>query len=63
MTSEILFNKFVEIVNSQTKFNVNGEINAIPIITYHNINENETVSTSEELFAKEMKYYMIMVLQ
>lgn len=56
MISEILFNKFVEIVNSQTKFNVNGKINAIPIITYHNINENETVSTSEELFAKEIKY-------
>jgi peptidoglycan/xylan/chitin deacetylase (PgdA/CDA1 family) len=54
--SEILFNKFVEIVNSQTKFNVNGQINAIPIITYHNVNEDETVSTSEELFAREMKY-------
>jgi hypothetical protein len=54
--SEILFDKFVEIVNSQANFNLNGEINAIPLITYHNINENETISTSEELFAKEMKY-------
>jgi hypothetical protein len=56
MISEILFDKFVKIVDSQTKFNINGEINAIPLITYHNINEDENISTSEELFAKEMKY-------
>jgi biotin operon repressor len=56
MIYEILFDKFVEIVNSQTKFNINGEINAIPLITYHDINEDEDKSTSEELFAKEMKY-------
>jgi hypothetical protein len=54
--SEILFDKFVEIVNNQTKFNLNGKINAIPLITYHEINKDTTVSTSEELFAREMKY-------
>ena len=26
------------------------------MITYHEINKDTTVSTSEELFAKEMKY-------
>jgi peptidoglycan/xylan/chitin deacetylase (PgdA/CDA1 family) len=56
MISKILFDKFVEIVNSQTKFNINGEINVIPLITYHGISDNDSVSTSEELFAKEMKY-------
>jgi len=56
MISEILFDKFVEIVNNQTKFNTNGKINAIPLITYHEINKDSSISTSEELFAKEMKY-------
>lgn len=28
---------FVEAVNKQTLYNDNGEINAIPIVAYHNI--------------------------
>jgi peptidoglycan/xylan/chitin deacetylase (PgdA/CDA1 family) len=56
MITEILFDKFVEIVNNQTKFNLNGKINAIPLITYHEISNESNTSTSEELFTREMKY-------
>lgn len=52
-----LFEKFVEIVESQREFNHYGEINAIPIIGYHEISrEKSSVSTSPELFEQEMKY-------
>ena len=32
-----MFQIFLQIVNSQTRYNSNGKINAIPIIVYHNI--------------------------
>ncbi len=35
--SQALFDKFVQVVNDKTYFNKNGEINAIPIIGYHEI--------------------------
>ena len=41
-----IFSRFVELVESQTNFNKNGTINAIPIIGYHDI----------DLFDAEMKY-------
>ncbi len=52
-----IFQKFVELVNSQINFNKNGIINAIPIIGYHDIDNNKTItSTDVDLFNSEMKY-------
>ena len=51
-----LFEKFAKIVDSQTKFNKNGEINAIPIIGYHAISRGNIDFTPPELFDLEMKY-------
>jgi peptidoglycan/xylan/chitin deacetylase (PgdA/CDA1 family) len=58
---------FIEVVNSQTQFNGNGTINAIPIIVYHNVDhENNSPNISPDwldsstidvnLFDSEMKY-------
>jgi len=54
--SQALFDKFVQVVNDQSYFNINGEINAIPIIGYHEIEIDDSVSTSPELFELEMEY-------
>lgn len=51
-----LFEKFAQIVNSQTKYNKNGEINAIPIVGYHAISRGNVDFTHPELFDLEMKY-------
>jgi peptidoglycan/xylan/chitin deacetylase (PgdA/CDA1 family) len=54
--SSILFEKFAEVVNSQTEFNKQGEINAIPIIGYHEISTDDEIDTSPDLFELEMEY-------
>lgn len=51
-----LFEKFAQIVNSQTKYNKNEEINAIPIVGYHAISRGNVDFTHPELFDLEMKY-------
>ncbi len=52
-----IFDKFMELVNSQFTFNKNGIIDAIPIIGYHDIDNNKTItSTDVNLFDAEMKY-------
>jgi hypothetical protein len=52
-----IFEKFVELVNSQTNYNKDGRINAIPIIGYHDIDNNKTItSTNVNLFDAEMQY-------
>ena len=53
-----IFQKFVQEVNSQDRYNKgNGTINAVPIIGYHDIiNNNTRDSTDANLFAQEMKY-------
>jgi hypothetical protein len=52
-----IFEKFVELVESQTNYNKDGKINAIPIIGYHDIDNNKTItSTGVSLFDAEMKY-------
>jgi hypothetical protein len=52
-----IFSRFVELVDSQTNYNKNGIINAIPIIGYHDIDNNKTItSTNVNLFNAEMKY-------
>ena len=52
------FKRFVDVVNSQDKYNEGGLINAIPIIIYHRIGETNLVdyNTEIKLFKKEMKY-------
>jgi len=56
------FQKFVQRMNSQIPYNTNGKINAIPIITYHNLTNslqdyNKMASTiTVALFAQQMKY-------
>ncbi|MGA7368981.1 MAG: polysaccharide deacetylase family protein, partial [Nitrososphaeraceae archaeon] len=61
-TSQML-QKFIEIVNSQDKYNTNGRIGAIPIIVYHTIvnfpdllDSTRPVDVTVDLFEKEMKY-------
>jgi hypothetical protein len=49
---------FASMVNNQTSYNKNGPINAIPLITYHNVGleTNAPYSTYVSLFDQEMKY-------
>ena len=48
---------FVQLVNSQSNYNKDGKINAIPIIGYHNIEDDKAItSTGVSLFDTEMKY-------
>jgi hypothetical protein len=55
--STAIFNAFVQVVNSQSKHNADGIIKAIPLIAYHNIdNDRARSSTDIGLFASEMKY-------
>ncbi|TLX89120.1 MAG: polysaccharide deacetylase family protein [Thaumarchaeota archaeon] len=53
-----LLNNFIKIVNSQNKYNKNGNIQAIPIIIYHRAGDKQGVdyNTDLKLFEKEMKY-------
>ncbi len=52
-----MLEKFIEVVNSQTTYNENGKINAIPIVKYHKIdNSGEDYSTGPDLFSDEMRY-------
>lgn len=44
-------------MNKQTHYNTEGFVDAIPIIEYHNIdNQNTPYSTNISLFDAEMKY-------
>jgi len=57
--STAIFNDFIQVVNSQSRYNNNtgGIINAIPLVAYHNIDNNMArSSTNIGLFATEMKY-------
>jgi peptidoglycan/xylan/chitin deacetylase (PgdA/CDA1 family) len=47
---------FIKILERQTEFNKDGEINAIPIVSYHRLDTNKDFDTSPELFEQEMKY-------
>lgn len=52
-----LYDRFIEVVNSQFDYNKNGTIKAIPIIIYHRAgDQNIDYSTNLDLFNKEMKY-------
>ena len=53
----LIFSKFVNDVNSQTRYNTNDTINAIPIMAYHAIdNSRRPFSTDIGLFETEMRY-------
>jgi len=51
-----LYLEFVRVINSQIKFNEPGNINAIPIVGYHEVTKDDDVGTSPELFYLEMQY-------
>jgi len=58
-----MFEKFIEHVNSQDKYNTDGRIVAIPILVYHTIvtypeltNSKRPVDTTVNLFEEEMRY-------
>lgn len=57
---EALFDKFVEVVNSQSDYNRKGSIEAIPIIIYHRAGDTDpqavNYNTGLELLEKEMRY-------
>lgn len=52
-----MLERFIKVVNSQSKYNVHNEFNAVPIIIWHKIdNTSEEYSTSISLFEAEMRY-------
>ena len=58
-----MFDQFVQEVNSQDKYNADGRLNSIPIITYHNFTTSPIAeysrneyNTDVNLFSREMKY-------
>jgi peptidoglycan/xylan/chitin deacetylase (PgdA/CDA1 family) len=57
-----MFQRFIQQVNSQIPYNNNGKINAIPIITYHQLTynmqeySNAATTITVPLFDQEMKY-------
>jgi peptidoglycan/xylan/chitin deacetylase (PgdA/CDA1 family) len=53
-----MFYDFVKIVNSQNNYNHGGKINAIPLITFHNValTNNHPYYTNAGMFDKFMKY-------
>jgi peptidoglycan/xylan/chitin deacetylase (PgdA/CDA1 family) len=53
---EAVLENFIEILERQTEFNKDGEINAIPIVTYHRLDTNKDFDTPTELFEQEMEY-------
>ena len=58
--SEML-NKFIEVVNSQSIYNTGNTIDAIPIVTWHRIDNSAegdpgAYATTIDLFEKEIKY-------
>jgi len=53
-----LLNRFIQVVNTQSEYNLDGTIRAIPIIIYHRADDNEAgdYNTHIKLFEEEMKY-------
>ena len=52
-----MLERFIEVVNSQSKYNTHNEFNAVPILIWHKIdNTLEEYSTSIDLFEAEMRY-------
>jgi peptidoglycan/xylan/chitin deacetylase (PgdA/CDA1 family) len=53
-----IFSDFVKIVNSQSKYNNGTTINAVPLVTFHNVRpvNNTPYTTNVGVFAELMKY-------
>ena len=52
-----MLQRFIKVVNSQSKYNTHNEFNAVPILIWHKIdNTLEEYSTSIGLFEAEMRY-------
>jgi peptidoglycan/xylan/chitin deacetylase (PgdA/CDA1 family) len=52
-----MFEQFIEIVKSQTKYNTENSIGAIPILIYHSVDyTGDDYSINPNLFEKEMEY-------
>jgi peptidoglycan/xylan/chitin deacetylase (PgdA/CDA1 family) len=53
-----IFSDFVKIVNSQNKYNNGGTINAVPLVTFHNValTTNKPYYTNAGIFDQLMKY-------
>jgi peptidoglycan/xylan/chitin deacetylase (PgdA/CDA1 family) len=53
-----MFSDFVKTVNSQNSYNQGGKINAVPLITFHNValTTNKPYYTNAGIFDKFMKY-------
>jgi len=53
-----IFADFIKVVNSQSKYNKGGIINAIPLITFHDVDlaANQPYITNVSLFDQLMKY-------
>jgi peptidoglycan/xylan/chitin deacetylase (PgdA/CDA1 family) len=53
-----IFSDFVKIVNSQVKYNNGGTINAVPLVTFHNVLPlgSKPYSTNVAIFDQLMKY-------
>ena len=56
-SDEDMLKRFVEVVESQSEYNTNGKIKALPVLVYHNIDhESSEYTSSIDLFESEMKY-------
>jgi peptidoglycan/xylan/chitin deacetylase (PgdA/CDA1 family) len=56
-SDEEMFEQFIEIVESQTKYNTENSINAIPILIYHSVDySGDDYSINPDLFDKEMEF-------
>jgi hypothetical protein len=56
LNDQQMFERFIQVVNSQSEYNVN-KVNAVPILIWHKIdNSVDEYSTSINLFNAEMKY-------
>jgi peptidoglycan/xylan/chitin deacetylase (PgdA/CDA1 family) len=56
-SDEEMFEQFIHIVESQTQYNTDNAIRAIPILIYHSVDySGDDYSINPGLFEKEMKY-------
>jgi hypothetical protein len=56
-SDEEMFEQFIEIVKSQTKYNNENTIGAIPILIYHSVDyTGDDYSINPDLFEKEIEY-------
>ncbi|HSF01288.1 MAG TPA: polysaccharide deacetylase family protein [Nitrososphaeraceae archaeon] len=52
-----MYEQFIDIVESQTKYNTENTIGAIPILIYHSVDySNDDYSINPDLFEKEVEY-------